>query len=86
MINKVRIALCEHKQKHQSMMQVDLIKWLHETHKIFVNQGTISLMLKRSTGILAKKKDVNRAAKRQRTVKYPLMETALYLWFLTYQN
>ncbi len=50
------------------------------------SQGTISLMLKRSTEILAKKEDVNRAAKQQRTVKYPLMEIALYRWFLTYQD
>jgi hypothetical protein len=44
------------------------------------------LTLKRSTEILTKKEDVNRTAKRQRTVKYPLMETALYQWFLTYQD
>jgi len=43
-------------------------------------------MLKCSAEILAKKEDVNCAAKRQRTVKYPLMETALYRWFLTYQD
>ncbi len=43
-------------------------------------------MLKRSTEILAKKEDVNRAAKRQQTVKYPLMEIALYRWFFTYQD
>jgi len=42
-------------------------------------------MLKCSAEILAKKEDVNRAAKRQLTVKYPPMETALYRWFLTYQ-
>jgi hypothetical protein len=43
-------------------------------------------MLKRSAKILAKKEDVNRTAKRQRIVKYPLMEIALYWWFLTYQD
>jgi hypothetical protein len=57
-----------------------------ETHNVSVSQGTISLTLKRSAEILAKKEDVNRAAKRQRTVKYPLMETALYRWFFTYQD
>jgi hypothetical protein len=86
MTNKVRIALCEHKKKHPSLMQADLITWLQETHNVSVTQGTISLTLKRSAEILAKKEDVNRAAKRQRTVKYPLMETTLYRWFLTYQD
>jgi hypothetical protein len=86
MTNEVRIALCEHKKKHPSFTQVDLITWLQETHNISVSQGTISQTLKRSAEILAKKEDVNRAARRQRIVKYPLMETALYRWFLTYQD
>jgi hypothetical protein len=86
MTNEVRIALCEHKKKHPSLTQADLITWLQEMHNVSISQGTISLTLKRSTEILAKKEDVNRAAKRQRTVKYPLMETALYRWFLTYQD
>jgi hypothetical protein len=84
MTNKVRIALCEHKKKYPSFTQTDLIMWLHETHNVSVNQGTISLTFRRSTEILAKKEDVNRAAKQERTVKYPLMETTLYRWFLTY--
>jgi len=29
--NEVRIALCEHKKKHPSLMQADLITWLQET-------------------------------------------------------
>ncbi len=86
MTNEGRIALCEHKKKHPSLTQADLITWLQETHNVFVNQGTISLTLKRSVEILAKKEDVKRMAKRQRTVKYPLMETALYRWFFTYQD
>jgi hypothetical protein len=63
MTNEVRIALCEHKKKHTSLTQADLITWLQETHNIYVSQGTISLTLKRSTEILAKKGDVNRATK-----------------------
>jgi len=86
MTNEVRIALCEHKKKHPSLTQADLITWFQETHNVSVNQGTISLMLKRLAEILAKKEDVNRATKRQRTVKYPLMGTALYWWFFTYQD
>jgi hypothetical protein len=86
MTNEVRIALCEHKKKHPLLTQADLITWFQETHNVSVSQGTISLTLKRSVEILAKKEDVNRAAKRQRTVKYPLMETVLYRWFLTYQD
>jgi hypothetical protein len=86
MTNEVRIALCEHKKKHPLLTQADLITRLQETHNISVNQRTISLTLKRLVEILAKKEDVNRAAKRQRTVKSPLMETTLYQWFLTYQD
>ncbi len=86
MTNEVRIALCEHKKKHPSLTQADLITWLQEMHNVSVSQGTNSLTLKHSIEILAKKEDVNRAAKRQQTVKYPLMETALYRWFLTYQD
>ncbi|OAE20259.1 hypothetical protein AXG93_3960s1500 [Marchantia polymorpha subsp. ruderalis] len=85
MINEVRITLCEHKQKHPLLTQADLIKWFQVLHKVSISQGTISLTLKRSVEILAKE-DVNQAAKRQRTVKYPLMETTLYRWFLTYQD
>jgi hypothetical protein len=59
MTNEVRIALCEHKKKHPSFTQVDLITWLQETHNISVSQGTISQTLKRSAEILAKKEDVN---------------------------
>ncbi len=86
MTNEVQIAFCEHKKKHPSLTQADLIMWLQETHNVSVSQGMISLTLKRSAEILAKKEDVNRTAKRQRTVKYPLMETTLYQWFLTYQD
>jgi len=86
MTNEVRIAFCEHKKKHPSLTQAYLITWLQETHNVSVSQGTISLTLKCSAEILAKKEDVNQTAKWQRTVKYPLMETALYRWFLTYQD
>jgi hypothetical protein len=64
MTNKVRITLCEHKKKHPSLTQVDLITWLQEMQNVSVSQGMISLTLKRSAEILAKKEDVNRAAKR----------------------
>ncbi len=59
MTNEVRIALCEHKEKHLSLTQADLITWLQETHNVFVSQGTISLTLKCLTEILAKKEVVN---------------------------
>jgi hypothetical protein len=55
MTNEVRIALCEHKKKHPSLTQADLITWLQETHNVSVSQGTISLTLKHSAEILAKK-------------------------------
>jgi hypothetical protein len=59
MTNEVRITLCEHKKKHPSLMQANLIMWLQETHNVSVSQGTISLMLKHSAEILAKKEDGN---------------------------
>jgi hypothetical protein len=64
MTNEVQIALCEHKKKHPSFTQADLITWLQETDNVSVSQGTISLTLKCSIEILAKKADVNRVAKR----------------------
>ncbi len=63
MTNEVRIALCEHKKKHPSFTQADLITWLWETHNVSVSEGTIFFTLKRSAEILAKKEDVNRTAK-----------------------
>ncbi len=41
MTNEVRIALCEHKKKHPSFTQADLITWLQETHNVSISQGTI---------------------------------------------
>jgi hypothetical protein len=63
MTNEVWIALCEHKKKHPSLMQAYLITWFQETHNVSISQGTISLTLKCSAKILAKKEDVNQAAK-----------------------
>jgi len=37
MTNEVRIALCEHKKKHPSLRQVDLITWLQETHNVSIS-------------------------------------------------
>jgi hypothetical protein len=56
MTNEVRIALCEHKKKHPSLTQADLITWLQEMHNISISQGTISLMLKRSTKSLPRRR------------------------------
>jgi hypothetical protein len=64
-----------------------LIKWLKDNHSIKVSQATISTTLKRSVEILAKSdNETNVNAKRQRTVRYPEMESALVKWFRANQE
>ncbi|TPX46682.1 hypothetical protein SeLEV6574_g03102 [Synchytrium endobioticum] len=86
MSDKVRIALCEHKQKNPSLTQNQLRTWLESEHSVKVSQATISTTLKRSGELLEKANSTNLATKRQRTVKYPLMETALMEWFTANQE
>jgi hypothetical protein len=82
MTDKVRIALCQYKRDNPQLSQKDLIKWLEDNHSIKVNQATISTTLKWSAEILAKSdNETNLNAKRQRTVRYPEMESALVKWF-----
>ncbi len=62
--------------------QKDLIKWLEDNHSIKVSQATIFTTLKRSAQILTKfDNETNLNAKRQRTVRYPEMESAVIKWF-----
>jgi hypothetical protein len=86
MSNKIRIALCQHQQAHPHLTQKELVQWLKNTHNLTVSQGTISNTLKRSTELLSKTNDQNLGAKRQRTVKYPQMESALFEWFTANQE
>ncbi len=82
MTDKVRVALCQYKRDYPQLSQKDLIKWLEDNHSIKVSQVTISTTLKRSAKILAKSdNETNLNAKRQRTVRYPEMESTLIKWF-----
>jgi hypothetical protein len=87
MTDKVRVALCKYKRDNPQLLQKDLIKWLENNHNIKVSQATISTTLKRSAKILAKSNnETNLNAKRQRTVKYPEMESTLVKWFRANQE
>jgi hypothetical protein len=63
-----------------------LIKWLEDTHQLKVSQATVSGTLKRSAKLLAKATTSNLNSKRQKTVKFPIMEAALTEWFLVNQE
>jgi hypothetical protein len=64
-----------------------LIKWFQNNHNIKVSQSTISTTLKRSAEIFAKSDNkTNLNAKRQRTIRYPKMESALVKWFRANQE
>jgi len=64
-----------------------MIKWLKNNHNIKVSQATISITLKWSAKILAKSNNETKLnAKRQRTVRYPEMESVLVKWFRANQE
>jgi hypothetical protein len=87
MTDKVCVVLCHYKRDNLKLSQKDLIKWLEDNHNIKVSQATISTTLKRSAEILAKSdNETNLNAKRQRTVKYSEMESALVKWFRANQE
>src|SRR5690242_7688199 len=86
MSDKTRIALCEYKNKNPTLTQVELKKWPESEHDTKVSQATISNTLKRSVELMTKANSSNLSAKRQRIVKYPLMETALMDWFSANQE
>jgi hypothetical protein len=87
MTDKVRVALYQYKRDNPQLSQKDLIKWLKDNHSIKVSQATISTTLKQSAKILAKSdNETNLNAKRQRTVRYPEMESTLVKWFWANQE
>ncbi len=82
MMDKVRVALYQYKRDNPQLSQKNLIKWLEDNHNIKVSQPTIYTTLKRSAEILTKSdNETNLNAKRQRTVRYSAMESALVKWF-----
>jgi len=87
MTDKVCVVLCQYKRDNPQLSQKDLIKWLKDNHNIKVSQVTISTTLKRLAEILTKfDNQTNLNAKRQRTVRYPEMESTLVKWFQANQE
>jgi len=75
-----------YKKDHPGATQKELIKWLEDTHQLKVSQAMVSSTLKQSAELLAKATTSNLSSKRQKTVKFPVMEAALAEWFLTNQE
>ncbi len=86
MMDEVRIALCNHKQRNPTLSQAKLQCWLKSEHNIDVSQPTISQTLKRSAELLKRDEDPNIQSKRQRTVKFPTMEETFAEWILANQE
>ncbi len=87
MTDKVHVTFSQYKRDNPQLSQKDLIKWLEDNYSIKVSQATISTTLKRSAKILAKSdNETNLNAKRQWTVRYPEMESALVKWFRANQE
>ena len=84
MTDTQRLALIKQKQDEPSMTHAGLISWAEENFDLKISQSTVSKMLATSTEFLAKDY-VPTDAKRQKNVKYPMVEEALYQWFLSYQ-
>lgn len=81
---KIRAELYKKKDLHPSWKQKDFMKWLKETHGLEVSQSTISKTFKKAVD---REKDVpNPDTIRIKSVKYPLMESALYEWFVCNQE
>ncbi len=82
MTDEVCLALVRYKKDHLGATQKELIKWLEDIHQLKVSQATVSGTLKRSAELFAKATTSNLSSKRQKTVKFPVMEAALAEWFL----
>jgi hypothetical protein len=86
MTDKVCLALVRYKKDHPGATQKELIKWLEDTHQLKVSQATMSGTLKWSAELLAKATTSNLSSKRQKMMKFPVMEAALAEWFLANQE
>ncbi len=87
MTDKVHVALYQYKRDNPQLSQKDLIKWLENNHNIKISQATIFTTLKWSAEIFAKSNnETNLNTKRQRTIRYPEMESALVKWFRANQE
>jgi hypothetical protein len=86
MTDEVRLALVRYKKYHPGATQKELIKWLEDTHQLKVSQAMVSRTLKRSAELLAKAATSNLSSKRQKMVKFLVMEAVLAEWFLANQE
>ncbi len=86
MTDEVRLALIWYKKDHPGATQKELIKWLEDIHQLKVSQATVLGTFKRSAELLAKATTSNISSKRQKMVKFPVMEAALAEWFLANQE
>jgi hypothetical protein len=82
MTDEVHLTFVRYKKDHPGATHKELIKWLEDTHQLKVSQATMSGTLKRSARLLAKATTSNLSSKRQKTVKFPVMEAAFAEWFL----
>ncbi|KAL6555829.1 hypothetical protein OROHE_007103 [Orobanche hederae] len=78
--------MCKMKELHPGWKQKDFAKWLEDTHNLKLSQSAISKALKRSINNDDQQALSNPNAKRLRPLKYPLMESALYEWFVCNQE
>ncbi|KAF5180354.1 DNA-binding centromere protein B (CENP-B) [Thalictrum thalictroides] len=81
MTNNQRTALCRHAAQNKQLTQQDLRNWLKETYDVTVSQPVISSTLKASVAWLGEEETRPENHKRQKIVKYPLLEEALIKWF-----
>jgi hypothetical protein len=87
MTDRIRIILCKHYADNPELTQTELVNWLQEAHNLKVSQSTVSNTLKRKAELLKLDADeANPNSKRQRAVKYPMMESALVEWFKVHQE
>ncbi|KAL6541699.1 hypothetical protein OROGR_011185 [Orobanche gracilis] len=86
MSEKIRVEMCKMKELHSGWKQKDFAKWLEDTHNLKLSQSAISKAFKRSINNDDQQALSNPNAKRLRPLKYTLMESALYEWFVCNQE
>ncbi|KAL6532969.1 hypothetical protein OROMI_027081 [Orobanche minor] len=86
MSEKIRVEMCKMKELHPGWKQKDFAKWLEDTHNLKLSQSAILKAFKRSINNDDQQALSNPNAKRLRPLEYPLMESALYEWFVCNQE
>ncbi|KAI0993876.1 hypothetical protein K3495_g14307 [Podosphaera aphanis] len=82
--NSQRRAIIDHQKQHSGISQKALIQWAEEAFDLTVSQTTILRLLADSKRI--SQRGLVDGCKRNRAVKYPLVEKALKEWFEIYQG